>query len=244
MSNMPIPHYKIFYSQNREDLILASFLRNVSAGFYVDVGANHPEQDSVTKLFYDKGWSGINIEPNENKHIELCQQRPRDINIRVGLSSQSGTLLFRTYANDGLSTFSSDSKQMWESLSHVEEPMEVSTLSQILMQHRPTGDIHFLKVDAEGLELEILLGNGWHLFRPWVLCIERAAFHPRRLAISAFLEAWSYAHVFFDGINDYLVANEKRALGDEFSYLQAMILEGIPIHYLLAKHLRFESPSN
>ena len=217
---MSIPHYKIFYSQNREDLILAGFLRTVGAGFYVDVGANHPEQDSVTKLFYDKGWSGINIEPNDNRHAELCRQRPRDINIKVGLSSQAGTAFFRTYANDGLSTFSSESKQMYESLhfSHVDNPVEVSTLSAVLKQHRPAGDIHFLKVDAEGLELEILLGNSWHRFRPWVLCIERAAFHPRKAAISAFLEAWAYTHVFFDGINDYLVANEKRAIGDDFSY--------------------------
>jgi FkbM family methyltransferase len=225
---MPIPHYKIFYSQNREDLILAGFLRNVSAGFYVDVGANHPEQDSVTKLFYDKGWSGINVEPTAKNYAELCKQRPRDINIQAGLSSQPGTARFRTYANDGLSTFSADSKQMYESwqLAHEEYPVEVSALSEVLRQHRPAGDIHFLKVDAEGLELEILLGNGWHQYRPWVLCIERAAFQPRRAAIAAFLEAWAYTHVFFDGINDYLVANEKRTMGDEFSYFQVMILRG------------------
>jgi hypothetical protein len=48
--------------------------------------------------------------------------------------------------------------------------------------------------------------------------------------------------VFFDGINDYLVANEKRAVGDEFSYLQAMILEGIPLHYIFARHITFETP--
>jgi len=236
---MSIPHYKIYYSQNREDLILAGFLRNVAVGFYIDVGANHPEQDSVTKLFYDKGWSGINVEPIESKYLELCKQRPRDINIKAGLSSQPGTLIFRTYENDGLSTFSSDSKQMWESLQlpHHDVSVEASTLSKILKQHHPTGEIHFLKIDAEGLELEVLLGNGWDAFRPWVLCIERAAFLPRRQAISAFLGAWDYSHVFFDGINDYVVANEKRAIGDEFAYFQAVILEGIPLHYTLARHL-------
>jgi FkbM family methyltransferase len=238
---MPIPHYKIYYSQNREDLILADMLRQISSGFYVDVGAHHPEQDSVTKLFYDKGWCGINVEPHQQRHAELCAGRPRDINLRVGLSSQPGTLLFRSYSNDGLSTFSSELKQMWEAheLPYTEASVEVSTLTEMLRHHRPSGEIHFLKIDAEGLELEILLGNSWDRFRPWVLCIERAAFHPRRSAITTFLEAWGYKPVFFDGINDYFVADAKRSIGEEFSYLRVMILEGIPVSHTLAKHLHF-----
>ncbi len=71
-----MPHYKISYAQNFEDLILMGILREIPNGFYVDVGANHPEQDSVTKIFYDKGWSGINIEPNTVLYNELCIARP------------------------------------------------------------------------------------------------------------------------------------------------------------------------
>ena len=33
------------------------------SGFYVDVGAGHPTEDSVTRHFYDLGWRGINVEP-------------------------------------------------------------------------------------------------------------------------------------------------------------------------------------
>ena len=94
---MGIPAYRIYYSQNRENLILDGILRNVSEGYYVDVGANHPVMNSVTKIFYDKGWSGINIEPNELLYHELCVQRPRDINVNSGVSSQPGQLKFRSY---------------------------------------------------------------------------------------------------------------------------------------------------
>jgi FkbM family methyltransferase len=238
-----LPDYKISYSQNREDLLLAGVLRKIEAGYYVDVGANHPELDSVTKLFYDKGWSGINIEPNDHLHSELCRQRPRDVNLKAGLSSQEGTLRFRTYpAADGLSTFSSDTKDLYETLrlnpGHLESSVDVLTLAQVLRKHRPHGDIHFLKVDVEGLELEVLLGNAWDRFRPWIVCIERTLFHARREATTAFLSAWSYTPVFFDGINDYLIANERRAVWDEFSYAREMILTGPSLHRLFVDHLK------
>jgi hypothetical protein len=41
----------ISYSQNNEDILLWRALKNVEKGFYIDVGANHPVDDSVTKLF-------------------------------------------------------------------------------------------------------------------------------------------------------------------------------------------------
>jgi FkbM family methyltransferase len=240
---MPLPHYRITYAQNREDLILAGILRTINVGFYVDVGANHPEIDSVTKLFYDRGWSGINIEPDERLHGELCRQRPRDINIRAGLSSQDGTLRFRSYPTDnGLSTFSSDTVRLYEALNvepprHQDASVDVLRLEEVLRKHRPSGDIHFLKIDVEGLELEVLLGNSWDRFRPWIACIERTLFHARREAATTFLAAWNYAPVFFDGINDYFVAGEKRALWNEFSYAREMILGGLPLHRVFVDHL-------
>ncbi len=71
--------FTISYAQNREDIIIDAFFKGKSSGFYVDVGANHPVVDSVTKLFYQKGWNGINIEPNPRMASLLIADRPRDI---------------------------------------------------------------------------------------------------------------------------------------------------------------------
>ena len=60
----------VTYAQNREDLYLYALLGD-GPGFYVDVGANHPTFHSVTKFFYDRGWNGINIEPNTELVREL-----------------------------------------------------------------------------------------------------------------------------------------------------------------------------
>ena len=85
---------RLYYAQNKEDLLIKSFFPDVKKGFYIDVGANDPVVDSVTKLFYDEGWSGINIEPIKKHIIDLDRLRPRDINLNLGLSDKTDGLTF------------------------------------------------------------------------------------------------------------------------------------------------------
>jgi hypothetical protein len=82
----------VSYAQANEDLLLFDTLREVSpeVGFYIDVGANDPEKDSVTKLFYDQGWRGVNIEPSPEWFARLTEARVRDINIQAVASNQPG----------------------------------------------------------------------------------------------------------------------------------------------------------
>lgn len=65
----------ISYAQNYEDVILWRALGGLEDGFYLDVGANDPEELSVTKWFYDQGWHGINLEPSEEYYQLLCKAR-------------------------------------------------------------------------------------------------------------------------------------------------------------------------
>ena len=41
----------VSFAQNYEDIVLKRVLEGVVGGFYIDVGANHPIIDSVTKYF-------------------------------------------------------------------------------------------------------------------------------------------------------------------------------------------------
>jgi len=58
---------------------IAAILRDVQNGFYIDVGAGDPVVGSVTQLFYEQGWHGINIEPIRLHHESLQKKRIRDI---------------------------------------------------------------------------------------------------------------------------------------------------------------------
>ena len=58
----------------------------------------------------------------------------------------------------------------------------------------------------------------------------------RRVAIEHFLQASAYSSVYFDGINDFHVANEKRAVWEGFSYAREMIImNGVAVNHIFIK---------
>ena len=79
----------ISYAQNQEDVLLSLALHDVEQGFYVDIGASHPEVDSVTKYFYERGWFGINVEPTQESFDRFLKERPRDTNLKVAIGSKN-----------------------------------------------------------------------------------------------------------------------------------------------------------
>src|SRR5689334_12770227 len=95
----------VSFAQNFEDVILWRALRDVEKGFYVDVGAADPTEHSVTRAFYERGWSGINIEPQDDYFARLIEARPRDINLKVAAGRECGTRQLYAFDGTGLSTF-------------------------------------------------------------------------------------------------------------------------------------------
>jgi hypothetical protein len=91
-------------AQYGEDLILWGALSDINNGFYIDVSAMDPVKESVTKLFYDRGWSGINIEPTARWFDKLTAQRARDINLQIAASDRTGALTLHEIPDTGLST--------------------------------------------------------------------------------------------------------------------------------------------
>ena len=82
----------ISYAQNFEDVMLWRAFQHVERGFYIDVGANDPTIDSVTKAFYEVGWHGINLEPLISHHADLVRDRPNDINLICAAGADIGEI--------------------------------------------------------------------------------------------------------------------------------------------------------
>ena len=91
----------VSYAQNFEDVMLRRVLQDVKAGTYVDVGAQDSTVDSVTKWFYDSGWSGINIEPHPDYFAQLTRDRPRDINLKIAVADTEGNAQLCFVRNSG-----------------------------------------------------------------------------------------------------------------------------------------------
>lgn len=202
----------ISYSQNFEDVMLWRALGHVARGFYIDVGANHPSEDSVTKAFYERGWSGINIEPLAKHARQLEQERPRDINLQVAVGAESGEIeLFDTPVR-GLATASAAVAEMHAGagLQTIRSVVPLRRLDDICAEHAPA-DIHFLKIDVEGFEAQVLAGMDLHRFRPWVLLVEATIPNSNRIDASwePQILAAGYRYVYFDGLNRYYIPEER-----------------------------------
>lgn len=215
------------YSQNREDIIIDAFFKGKSTGFYVDVGANHPVIDSVTKLFYLKGWTGVNIEPNSRLAELLEADRPKDTTLVKGVSNRQGTAKLRIYENgDGLSTYSDDVKNeagtVYDSfkVKYQDVETEIDTLENIFASIPGLKKIDFMKVDVEGMEHEVLSGNDWAKYRPELICIE--ANHVK-VDWRTLLDKVGYKKFFNDGLNDYYAEEHSERVG-QFNFPESVFM--------------------
>ena len=211
----------ISFAQNFEDVMLWRALRHVSQGFFIDVGANDPDRDSVTRAFYDRGWNGINIEPVDTFHARLKQRRPRDVNLPVGLGSSVGRNVFYVVGESGLGTtdeavaerHAADGWQVQKT------DIVIDTLSNVCEAHAPA-EIHFLKIDVEGMEKDVLMGADFNRWRPWILVIEATEANsqtPSHEAWEPLLAQAKYDFVYFDGLNRFYIAHEHPDLRAAFA---------------------------
>ncbi len=218
----------VSYAQNCEDIMLLRALGDVdpSTGFYVDVGAQDPVVDSVTKAFYERGWHGINIDPVQHWYQRLVADRPRDINLNVAASSSNGHVRFYEVEDTGLSTVKEELAHDAVSRGYKVREEEVVTrrLDSILTMFDPE-QIHFLKVDVEGAERDVLEGIDLTVTRPWIILVEAMApaDHPSDMVPSH--EEWEYLltetgyeYVYFDGLNRFYVAEEHGSCADAFQF--------------------------
>ena len=201
-----------FYAQFYEDYILSIALSNIKKGYYVDVGANSPDFDSITKHFYLKGWSGINIEPIKKWYDAYLIDRPNDININKGVSNFEGEIDFYLLSSDLMSSGNVDfvNKAKEKGYDYKKQMIKVTTLNRILEEH-PIPSITLMKIDVEGLERQILEGLDLLKHRPIVLVIESI----RPFSHIKVHDKWesmilnnNFTFVLFDSLNRYYIANE------------------------------------
>lgn len=215
------PDPMVSYAQNLEDVLLHRALADVGRGFYVDVGAQDPVDDSVTKAFYERGWRGINVEPVRHWFERLVADRPEDINLECALGAEEGRLVLYDVPESGLSTTVPEiaEKHRRDGYEVVERETAVVTLDAVFARHGVT-TVHFLKIDVEGAEAAVLRGVSLSTVRPWIIVVEATAPNSRTLTHHEWedlVTSRGYGFVWFDGLNRFYVADEHAELKAAFT---------------------------
>jgi len=208
----------VSYAQNHEDVLLDRAFPRGKPGFYIDVGANEPVRNSVTKHFYELGWHGINIEPATYPFGLLAAERDRDVNLNVAVSDADGELTLYELPPDvsGGSTLSDANAARHREAGHpaVERTVATLTLAEICERHADA-TIDFLSVDVEGHEREVLAGADWNKWRPRILLVEATEptmTIPTHEKWEDILLGAGYLFAAFDGLNRYYVREEDADL--------------------------------
>lgn len=207
-------------AQNFEDVMLWRALGCVENGFFIDIGAQHPIKDSVSKVFSEHGWRGIHVDPVPEYASLLREDRPGDIVIQAAVANQAGLVEFFAIPQTGLSTGNAQIASAHEAAGFTLNQITVPTVSLDELFALANGEVHWLKIDVEGMEADVL--NSWRESgcRPWIVLIEanlpgsQVASHEKWEAL---ITAKDYTPVYYDGLNRFYVSHEHPELARSFA---------------------------
>lgn len=175
-------------SDGREQALVREFFAGARAGFFVEVGANRPRQESQTWHLEQLGWTGVLIEPQPNLAEELRRMRSAQVFAFACSSPQNAGRNMRLHVAGALSALDRERMAPGAEPERVIE-VPVRTLDDILTEARAPVAFDLLSIDVEGHELEVLGGFDLAHWRPRLVLLED---HVGNLEKHRFLRAAGY----------------------------------------------------
>ena len=164
---------KNFYSQFGEDKILFEIIpKNLSKGFYVDVGCFHPKKYSNTYMLHKRGWYGVNIDMEEDKIKTFNIIRPRDFNYIAAISDRvENVKIFRNQKFGVSSTINKDIINKNDIIDEIQ--IKTETLNNVLkLSPFKNKQIDLLNIDTEGNDFKVLKSLDFEIYNPKIIIIE------------------------------------------------------------------------
>ena len=193
------------YSGSAQDLIINHFFKNKKKGIYIDVGCYHPYNGNNTKLLYDRGWSGINIDLDFHTIDFFNFVRKRDENINIAISDTEGEKnLYFFHNRSAINSLSEIRKKEAKEIRKI----KTKTLNSVFENSKFKNEkINLISIDVEGHEIEVLKSINLEKYAPEMVVIEflerdiinNLEFHNQN--ISAILNSEIYKHMIKNNYN-------------------------------------------
>lgn len=210
---------KVFSFRNSprdEQKLIRQFFHNKPNGFYVDVGANHPTEESQTWHLEQLGWKGLLIEPLTH-YCELLRNSRNGIIIQCACSSIENHNKVLRLSVDGVHSTLNDSPIAPGA--HSEEYVDVAcrTLDSILEGNSVPINFEFISIDIEGHEMEMFKGFSLSKWKPQLILLED---HVINHGKHNHMTKNGYQLIMRTGINSWYVPRELGYKLSPFAFFQ------------------------
>tara|TARA_B100000886_G_scaffold141144_1_gene95637 strand:- start:1007 stop:1705 length:699 start_codon:yes stop_codon:yes gene_type:complete len=178
-------HKKISYSYGGIDSLVLNIFKNQKKGFYLDIGCGHPIKNNNTYLLNKRGWSGINIDLDEENIDLFNSYRKKDVNLATAVSDKEGeTDLYFYHNKSALNTISKENADFQKAKVSAIKKIKTQTINKIIENSQfKDRKIDFLSVDVEGSELAILKNFDFTKYSPKVIVVEYLDLSLKKLEI-------------------------------------------------------------
>ena len=182
-----------------EEALKAGFFRGTATGFFVDVGANAPQDGSQSFSLEGRGWSGVLVEPQPDLAGQLRRERrARVYAVACSKPEHAGKTLTLHLAGIQSSLDANFYVAGMRRAGSVEVP--VMTLDQVLEDAGAPQPLDFASIDVEGHELDVLAGFDLARWQPRLLLIEDVV---QNLDLHRHLVGRGYRWIRRTGINSW-----------------------------------------
>lgn len=194
------------YSQNNEQQVIVDYFdkTNLSGhgGKFIEIGAFDAFVFSNTRALFEKGWTGVMVEPSPKCFSGLKEVYSNEMRINLvnaAIMPTDGTITLHEASGDAISTTDLAHKDKWErnGVKYNEIIVEGISMQRFLNQYGANTD--FLSLDTEGTNYELfnLLPSDF-LHRLKLICIEHDNNH---VEIMNKLSAFGFRQLSLNGEN-------------------------------------------
>mmetsp|Transcript_13726 Transcript_13726/g.22715 ORF Transcript_13726/g.22715 Transcript_13726/m.22715 type:complete len:327 (-) Transcript_13726:2895-3875(-) len=164
-----------WYSQARQDEVVAALLQNKKGGYFIDLASNDPVKISNTYALETKlGWRGLCMEPNPLYWAGLSYRTCDIVGAVVG-SNRMEEIQFRfpnrVGPQGGIVGDKFDNKEA--SKFGEDKPRYTVTLLEIFERFQTPSVIDYLSLDVEGAEEFVMKGFPFDKYRFNIITLER-----------------------------------------------------------------------
>lgn len=184
------------YSQNNEEEFILDWFQDKTDGFFLDIGAGDGVNDSNTRALWERGWSGMCIEPNWRAFRQLMEvygPGMRVVRVHAAITTENGPVLFYEHPITGWSSLTphlGDQKDYRASL------VQGLTIDSLKIPWK----VDFISIDTEGWDAAILSTLPPYI-RPKLILAEQDKAVRGEWDVGSILVKWGYHEVWHNEAN-------------------------------------------